>query len=176
MIHRIGSAVPDTARAAFIAWNAEVAGAVSLGTDVGIWFSATLRGDLAPITIGEGTNIQDGCTLHVDTGTPLTIGRGVTVGHNAVLHGCTIGDECLIGMGAIVLNGASIGEGSIVGAGALVTEGKSFPPRSLIVGAPAKAIRTLDEAMLAKVRANAEHYVHLAREAARDYAPVASPG
>jgi carbonic anhydrase/acetyltransferase-like protein (isoleucine patch superfamily) len=169
MIHRIGNKVPRTEAAAFIAWNAEVAGDVSLGRDAGVWFSATLRGDIAAISIGNETNIQDGCTLHVDAGLPLKIGSRVTVGHNAVLHGCTVGDDCLIGMGAVVLSGAVIGGESIVGAGALVTEGKSFPPRSLIVGSPAKAIRTIDDATLEKVGANAAEYVRLARQAASDY-------
>jgi carbonic anhydrase/acetyltransferase-like protein (isoleucine patch superfamily) len=172
MIHRIGESTPDVEPAAFIAWNAEVVGEVRLGRDVGIWFSATLRGDIAGITIGDETNIQDGSTLHVDEGLPLSIGQRVTVGHNAVLHGCVVGDDCLIGIGAVVLSGAVIGAQSIVGAGSLVTEGKSFPPRTLIVGSPAKAIRSIDDAMLAKVRANAAQYVRLARQAAADYREV----
>lgn len=170
MVHRIGNKVPRVKDALFIAWNAEVAGAVTLGADTGVWFSATVRGDIAPISVGPGTNVQDGATLHVDTDLPLAIGRGVTIGHNAVLHGCTIGDDCLIGMSAVVLSGAAIGKESIIGAGALVTEGKQFPPRSLILGSPAKAVRTVDDALLEKMRENARHYVLLAREAAKDYA------
>jgi carbonic anhydrase/acetyltransferase-like protein (isoleucine patch superfamily) len=166
MVHSIGKKVPETSRAAFIAWNAEVAGEVALGTDVSVWFSATVRGDMAGIRIGDRTNVQDGATLHVDTDTPLLIGSDVTVGHNAVLHGCTVEDGCLIGMGAIVLNRAVIGRESVVGAGALVTEGKVFPPRSLIIGTPAKALRQVDEKTVAEVRGNATAYVRMARDAA----------
>ena len=118
-----------------------------------------MRGDNDPITIGENTNIQDGSVLHTDMGSPLTLGRGVTVGHKAMLHGCTIGDNTLIGMGATVLNGAKIGENCLIGAGALVTEGKVFPPGSLIVGSPARAVRELDENAQAMLRVSAEHYV-----------------
>ena len=124
-----------------------------------IWFGVTLRGDNEPIEIGEGSNVQEHAIMHTDPGFPLTIGRGCTIGHRALLHGCTIGDNSLIGMGAIVLNGARIGRNSLVGAGALVTEGKEFPDDSLIVGAPAKAVRTLDEDAIARLRASAEHYV-----------------
>ena len=138
MVHGIGDKVPRMKDAAFAAWNAEIAGDVTLGRDSSVWFSATLRGDIAPITVGHGTNIQDGATVHVDTGLPCTIGHGVTVGHNAVLHACTVGDDCLIGMGAVVLSGAVIGKESIAGAGALVTEGKVFPPGLSSWGAPQK--------------------------------------
>jgi len=169
MVHRIGDKVPDVKESLYVAWNAEVAGAVTLGPESSVWFSATLRGDIAPITVGRGSNIQDGATLHVDTNLPCVVGNGVTVGHNAVLHGCTVGDDCLIGMSAVVLSGAVIGRESIVGAGALVTEGKEFPPRSLLIGSPAKAVRQVDDAMLEKMRENASVYVRLAREAARDY-------
>ncbi len=176
MIHRIGAKVPDVGRAAFIAWNAEVAGAVTLGEDTSIWFGAAVRGDLAPITVGARTNVQDNATLHVDRDAPLSIGAGVTVGHNAVLHGCAVGDDCLVGMGAVVLTGAVIGAESIVGAGALVTERAAFPPRSLILGSPAKAVRVLDDAAVRAVRGNAATYLELAREAARDYRPLEGGG
>ena len=175
MVHRIGNRVPRIAGSAFVAWNAEVAGDVTLGAETSVWFSATLRADLAPLTVGGGSNIQDGATLHVDTGLPLTLGERVTVGHNAVLHGCTVGDDCLIGMGAVVLSGAVIGKESIVGAGALVTEGKVFPPRSLVLGSPAKAVRQVDDAALMKVRENARNYMEVAREAARDYRELDQP-
>jgi carbonic anhydrase/acetyltransferase-like protein (isoleucine patch superfamily) len=143
----------------WVAPDAHVIGQVILGEAVGIWFGAVLRGDNEPITVGARTNIQEGAMLHADPGFPCTVGADVTVGHHAILHGCVVGDGALIGMGATLLNGAKIGAGSIVGANALVTEGKEFPPLSLIVGSPAKVIRTLDEAMAAKLRSQAAHYV-----------------
>jgi carbonic anhydrase/acetyltransferase-like protein (isoleucine patch superfamily) len=151
-----------------------VAGDVTLGRDASVWFSATLRADLEPIAVGDETNIQDSATLHVERGHPLVIGRRVTVGHNAVLHGCAIGDDCVIGMGSVVLSGAVIGRESVVGAGALVGERREFPPRSLIVGSPARCIRTLDDAAVEKIRENARVYTALARQAARDYAEDSS--
>lgn len=147
----------------WVAGSATVAGRVRLGEDAGVWFGAVIRGDNEWIEIGARTNVQDNCTLHSDHGLPLTIGEGCTLGHGAIVHGCTIGDNVLIGMGATILNGARIGANSIVGAGSLVTEGKSFPENSLIVGSPAKAIRTLDEATIAKLRLSAEHYAANAR-------------
>jgi carbonic anhydrase/acetyltransferase-like protein (isoleucine patch superfamily) len=143
----------------WIAPNASIIGDVVLGEDCGIWFGATLRGDNETITIGARSNIQEASTLHTDMGFPLGVGEDCTIGHNAILHGCTIGDGSLVGMGAIVLNGAKIGRGCLVGAGALVTEGKLFPDGSLIVGSPAKVIRTLDAGMIAGLRLSAAHYV-----------------
>jgi carbonic anhydrase/acetyltransferase-like protein (isoleucine patch superfamily) len=169
MVHRIDDRVPKVGEALYVAWNAEVAGSVTLAPDTSVWFSATLRGDIEPITLGRGSNVQDGAVLHTDFGLPCVVGEGVTIGHRAILHGCTVEDGCLIGMGAVVLSGAVIGRESIVGAGALVTEGKSFPPRSLIIGSPAKAVRTLDDAAVAKVRENGKVYVRLAADAARSY-------
>jgi carbonic anhydrase/acetyltransferase-like protein (isoleucine patch superfamily) len=166
MVHDIGDKRPEIAKDAFIAWNAEVAGEVTLAEETSVWFSATVRGDLARITVGRGTNIQDGATLHVDAGLPLVIGDRVTVGHNAVLHGCIVEDDCLIGMGAVILSGARIGRESIVGAGALVTEGKVFPPRSVILGSPAKTSRSVDDAGVERIRENGRAYVGLARQAA----------
>ena len=157
---------------AFVAWNAEVAGDVSVGAGASIWFSASVRGDIAPISIGADSNVQDGAVLHVDTGIPCRIGKRVTVGHGAILHSCVVGDGALIGMGAIVLNGAEIGEGSIVGAGALVTQGKKFPPRSLIIGSPAVAKRELTEEEAAANLDNAEHYVEGGKDAKASYRPV----
>lgn len=143
----------------WIAPDAVVIGDVRVGQDVGIWFGAVIRGDNEPIAIGEDSNVQEHTVMHTDPGFPLTVGKGCTIGHRAMLHGCTIGDNSLIGMGAIVLNGAKIGRNCLVGAGALVTEGKEFPDNSLIVGSPAKTIRTLDEAAVSRLRASAAHYV-----------------
>lgn len=143
----------------WIAPNACVIGDVVLGEDCGVWFGATLRGDNETISIGARTNIQEGCTLHTDMGFPLFIGEDCTIGHNAILHGCAIGDGSLVGMGAIVLNSAKIGRGCLVGAGALLTEGKIFPDGSLIVGAPAKVTRALDDATIAGLRKSAAGYV-----------------
>jgi carbonic anhydrase/acetyltransferase-like protein (isoleucine patch superfamily) len=154
----VSPTLPEAGRF-WIAPDAHVIGRVRLGRDVGIWFGTVIRGDNEPIEIGEGTNIQEGCMLHTDPGAPMTIGAGCTVGHHAILHGCTIGENSLVGMGATVLNGARIGANCLVGAGALVTEGKEFPGNSLIVGAPAKAIRTLDEDAVQRLRRTAQHYV-----------------
>src|SRR5882757_6213358 len=128
---------------AWVAPTADVIGDVQLGQDVGVWFGAVIRGDNTPIMVGARSNVQESAMLHSDPGFPLTIGEDCTVGHHAMLHGCTLGDRVLVGMGATILNGAVIGDDCLVGAGALVTEGKSFAPGSLIVGAPAKAIREL---------------------------------
>ncbi|MGO9360916.1 MAG: gamma carbonic anhydrase family protein [Xanthobacteraceae bacterium] len=147
----------------FIADSAEVIGHVRLGANASIWFGSVLRGDNELIDIGEGSNVQDNCTFHTDPGFPMTIGRGCTIGHRVVLHGCTIEDGALIGMGAIVMNGARIGKGCVVGAGAVITEGKSFADYSLIVGAPAKVIRTLDPAQAAAMLGGARHYVENGR-------------
>lgn len=143
----------------WIAPDAHVIGNVAIGIDVGIWFGAVLRGDTELISVGSATNIQEGALLHTDLGYPVVIGAGCTIGHHAILHGCEIGENCLIGMGATVLNGAKIGAGSLVGAGALVTERKEFPERSLIIGSPAKAVRTLSDDDVEKIRQSARHYV-----------------
>ncbi len=160
-IYELDGQAPDLPEAGrfWVAPDAHVIGRVRLGADVGVWFGAVLRGDGEPLEVGERTNIQEGAMLHADPGFPLTIGPDVTVGHHAILHGCTVGAGALIGMGATVLNGARIGAGCIVGANALVTENKEFPDNSLIVGAPAKAVRTLDGAAAEKLRASAAHYV-----------------
>ncbi|MCF6320657.1 MAG: gamma carbonic anhydrase family protein [Rhizobiaceae bacterium] len=151
----------------FIAMSAVVIGNVDIGEDVGIWFGAVLRGDNEPIRIGARSNIQENSIIHTDPGFPATIGQGCTIGHGALIHGCTIGDNSLVGMGAIVLNGAKIGKNCLIGAGALVVEGKEIPDNSLVVGSPAKTIRTLDdqaEIMLAK---SADIYVANARRFAK---------
>ncbi|HWK67108.1 MAG TPA: gamma carbonic anhydrase family protein [Rhizobiaceae bacterium] len=149
----------DDEESNFIAPDATVIGNVHIGRDVGIWFGVVIRGDNERIDIGEGSNVQEHTVMHTDAGFPLTVGRGCTIGHRAMLHGCTIGENSLIGMGAIVLNGAKIGRNCLVGAGALVTEGKEFPDNSLIVGAPAKAVRSLDDKAIAGLRASAANYV-----------------
>ena len=162
-IYQLDDFTPDVAESAWVADSAEVIGRVTLGDNVSIWFNAVLRGDSDTLTIGAGSNIQDGSVLHADLGFPLVLGENVTVGHKVMLHGCTVGDESLIGIGAVVLNGAHIGRNCVVGAGALVTEGKSFPDGSLIVGAPAKVVRELSEAQIAGLKASAAHYVNNGR-------------
>ena len=148
---------------AFAATNATVTGDVTLGADVGIWFGCVLRGDDAPLTVGARTNIQDLTMIHADTGVPNVIGAGCTVGHRAILHGAEVGDRCLIGMGAILLGGSRIGAGSLVAAGAVVKEGFVVPPRSLVVGLPARVVRTLSDAELEAIEASAEGYVQKIR-------------
>ena len=143
----------------WVAPDAHVIGRVRLADEVGIWFGAVLRGDNELIDIGARSNVQEGAMLHTDVGLPLTVAADVTIGHHAILHGCTVGHGTLIGMGATVLNGACIGNGCLVGASALVTEGKEFPDFSLIVGSPAKAVRTLDPGAIEKLRASAASYV-----------------
>ena len=143
----------------FVAPDAVLVGRVRIEEKVSIWFGAVLRGDNEWITVGERSNVQDGCVLHTDPGFPLNIGAGCTIGHRVVLHGCTVGDNSLIGMGAVLLNGAKIGKNSIVGAGALITEGKEFPDNALIVGAPARSIRTLDEKAAAMLKLAAQAYL-----------------
>lgn len=143
----------------FVADSARVIGKVRLRAGASVWFNAVLRGDTELIEIGEGSNVQDNCTLHTDEGFPLTIGKNCTIGHNVILHGCTIEDSALIGMGAVVMNGARIGKNCVVGAGAIVTEGKTFPDYSLILGAPARVVRTLDATASAALFTGAAHYV-----------------
>ena len=154
---------PEMADSAWVADSAQVIGQVRLAADTSIWFGAVLRGDTDLLAIGEGSNVQDGSVLHADAGVPLHIGRYVTVGHKVMLHGCTIGDETLIGIGAIVLNRARIGRNCLVGAGALVTEGKEFPDGSMIIGSPAKAVRQLSPEQMAGLRPLAQHYIDNAR-------------
>ena len=154
---------PKLAPSVYLAETAVITGDVEIGEESSVWFGAVIRGDNEPIQIGEDTNVQEHTVMHTDPGFPVSIGTGCTIGHKAMLHGCTIGDNSLIGMGAIVLNGAKIGRNSLVGAGALVTEGKEFPDGSLIVGAPAKAVRSLNDNAIAMLRGSAEHYVANAR-------------
>lgn len=156
---------PQIAEDAFIAEGARLIGDVTIESKASIWFNAVLRGDINSIVVGEGSNVQDNCTVHVDHEFPVVIGKRVTIGHNAVIHGATIGDEALIGMGATVLNGARIGEKAIVAAGAVVLEGKEIPPRSLAVGVPAKVVReNLSDEQLEAVANNLETYLQLTEE------------
>jgi carbonic anhydrase/acetyltransferase-like protein (isoleucine patch superfamily) len=162
-LYEVNGKQPQVHDSAWIADSAQVIGDVVLEADASVWFGCVLRGDNDRLTIGEGSNIQELSVLHTDPGLPLTIGRHVTVGHKVMLHGCTIGDESLIGMGAIILNGARIGRNCLVGAGALVTEGKVFEDGSMIVGSPAKAVRQFTPEQMAGLRRSALGYVANAR-------------
>ena len=163
-LYRIGGQQPTVHPTAWIALSAELIGDVHLGEGASVWFGAVIRADNTPIVVGARTNVQEGAMLHSDPGTPCTVGEGCTIGHHAILHGCTLGTHVLVGMGAIVLNRAVIGEGCLIGAGALVTEGKAFPPGSLIVGSPARAVRQLDAAAIAGLKLSAAHYARRASE------------
>ena len=158
-VYQLDDRTPQIAPSAWVAENAQVMGSVTMGANASVWFGATARGDTETITIGEGSNIQDGSVLHADYGQPLTVGKNVTVGHMVMLHGCTIGDESLIGIGAVVLNGAKIGKNCLVGAGSLVTEGKEFPDGSMIMGTPAKVVRQLTPEQIQGLRESAKHYI-----------------
>jgi carbonic anhydrase/acetyltransferase-like protein (isoleucine patch superfamily) len=166
-LYELDGVAPQLADGTWVADSAQVMGSVVLGENVSIWFGAVLRGDTEPLKIGRNSNVQDLSVLHADVGCPLTIGENVTIGHQVMLHGCTVGDNSLIGIQAVVLNNAKIGRNSIVGAGSVVTEGKEFPDNSLIIGAPAKVVRTLDDAAVAKLRASADHYVQNGRRFAK---------
>jgi len=158
-LYRLGNDAPSIPSSAYVADEATVIGKVTLGEGVSVWPGAVIRGDNEPIKIGDGSNVQDGAVLHTDPGFPLTIGANVTIGHQAMLHGCTIGDGSLIGIQSVVMNGAAIGKDCLVAAGAVVTEGKQFPDRSLILGVPAKVARELSDEAIAKMHAGTESYV-----------------
>lgn len=158
-IYQLGADAPQIDASAWVADSANVIGKVTLGANATIWYGVTLRGDNERISIGANSNVQENTVMHTDMGYPLDIGENVSVGHMAMLHGCTIGDGSLIGIQAVIMNGAKIGMGCLVGAGALVTEGKEFPDYSLIIGSPAKAVRTLAEADIAKLASIADGYV-----------------
>lgn len=173
MIYKLGDRSPVfEGDGHFIADNATVIGKICLKANSSVWFNCVLRGDNDRIEVGEGSNIQDGCVLHTDPGFPLTIGKGVTVGHKVMLHGCTIGENSLIGIGSTVLNGAKIGNNCLVGANSLVTEGKSFPDGSLILGAPAKVVRELTEEEIAANQESASHYVENAARFREQLSPA----
>ncbi len=162
-IYELDGEAPQLAASSWVADSAQVMGRVNVAEDASVWFGAVVRGDCESITIGAGSNVQDASVLHADFGQPLVIGERVTIGHHVMLHGCTIGDESLIGIGAVVLNGARIGKNCLVGAGALVTEGKEFPDGSMILGSPAKAVRQLTAEQIEGLRHSAQHYVDNAR-------------
>jgi carbonic anhydrase/acetyltransferase-like protein (isoleucine patch superfamily) len=157
-----GEAFPQVAQSAWVAPGAHVIGDIHLAEESSVWYGAVLRGDTEPIRIGARTNVQDGCVLHADPGYPAIIGEGCVVGHNAVVHGCEIEDDCLVGMGCTILNGAKIGAGSIVAAGAVVPEGREFPPRSLIVGIPAKRVSDVSDEQTTDIARGASEYVERA--------------
>jgi carbonic anhydrase/acetyltransferase-like protein (isoleucine patch superfamily) len=159
---------------AFIAPTASVMGDVTLGADSSVWYGAVLRGDMAPIVIGERTNLQDGTIVHVDEGVPCHIGARVGVGHRVILHGCTVEDECLIGMGSILLNEVRIGAGSVVAAGAVIPEGMQVPPRSLVMGVPGRIVRPVDETLTRRIAETWSHYVEQARAHRAGRFPLAS--
>jgi len=161
-LYRLGELAPQLAEGAWAAPSADLIGDVRLGLRASVWFGAVLRGDNTPLILGDETNFQDGSIGHSDADFPLTIGARVTIGHQAILHGCTVRDDCLIGMGARILNGAVIEPECIIGAGALITEGKTFPSGSLIVGSPARVVRQVSDAERQLLRASAAHYAEKA--------------
>ena len=170
MKYRLGQSCVDAHPESWVAPNAMLVGKVKLEQGASVWFGAVLRGDNELIHIGEQSNVQDGTVMHTDMGSPLTVGKGVTIGHNAMLHGCTVGDYSLIGINAVVLNGAKIGKYCIIGANTLIGEGKEIPDGSLVVGSPGKVVRELNEAQKQMLEASAAHYVHNAQRYARDLA------
>ncbi|MGE8477981.1 MAG: gamma carbonic anhydrase family protein [Pseudomonas shirazensis] len=170
MKYRLGDMHVETHPTSWTAPTATLIGKVRLQAGASVWFGAVLRGDNELIDIGEGSNVQDGTVMHTDMGSPLTIGKGVTIGHNAMLHGCTVGDHSLIGINAVVLNGARIGKHCIIGANALIAEGKEIPDGSLVMGSPGKVVRELTDAQKTMLEASAAHYVHNAERYARDLA------
>ncbi|MBX3094328.1 MAG: gamma carbonic anhydrase family protein [Cryobacterium sp.] len=163
LILPFGDHTPRVVSDAFVAPNATLIGDVTLASGSSVFYGAVLRGDTDSITLGEGSNLQDNVVVHCDAGIPTSIGAGVSVGHGAVVHGCTVEDDCLIGMGATIMNGAVIGAGSLVAGGAVVLEGTVVPPRSLVAGVPAKVRRELSDEEIEGIRANAAHYVELSR-------------
>jgi carbonic anhydrase/acetyltransferase-like protein (isoleucine patch superfamily) len=166
--YRLGDSRVETHPQSWVAPNATLVGKIRLDAGANVWFGAVLRGDNELIHIGENSNVQDGSVMHTDMGYPLTLGTGVTVGHNAMLHGCTVGDYSLVGINAVILNGAKIGKYCIIGANTLIAEGKEVPDGSLVVGSPGKVVRELTEQQKKMLEASAAHYVHNAQRYARD--------
>ncbi|MDM7860890.1 gamma carbonic anhydrase family protein [Alteromonas sp. ASW11-36] len=164
MIYQFKQHCPDIANSAYVAPGAHVMGKVVIHENASVWFNAVIRGDCDTITIGESTNVQDGSVLHTDFGIPLTLGKGITVGHKVMLHGCEIGDYSLIGINAVILNGAKIGKYCVIGANSLVTEGMEIPDYSLVMGSPAKIVKTIPEAMGEQLEKSAAHYAQNAKD------------
>ena len=173
MIYSLDGIAPEIAPTAWVAPDANIIGRITLMADASIWFGATLRGDCERITVGQGSNVQENCCLHTDVGYPLVVGPNCTIGHKAMLHGCIIGEGTLIGMSATILNGAKIGRGCLIGAGALVTEGKEIPDFSLVMGAPGKVVRELDEAARVRLIQSAISYQANARRFCKSLSLVA---
>ena len=171
MIYRLGEACVELHPQSWVAPNAVLVGKVRLQAGASVWFNAVLRGDNELIDIGEHSNVQDGAVMHTDMGFPLTLGKGVTVGHNAMLHGCSVGDYSLIGINAVILNGAKIGKHCIIGANSLIPEGKVIPDGSLVMGSPGKVVRELTEQQKQMLEASAAHYVHNAQRYSRELVP-----
>lgn len=168
MLYALGDKAPKVHPSCFVADNAQVMGSVVLEEDVSVWFGVVMRGDNDPLVIGRESNIQDNTVIHTDAGVPVRLGRGVTVGHQCMLHGCEIGDYSLIGIGAVVLNGAKIGKHCLIGAGALITEGKVIPDRSLVLGSPGRVVRPISDEQALVLEASAAHYVENAKRFRRD--------
>jgi carbonic anhydrase/acetyltransferase-like protein (isoleucine patch superfamily) len=168
MKYRLGDSRVDAHPQSWVAPNAVLVGKVKLEAGASVWFNTVLRGDNELIHIGENSNVQDGTVMHTDMGYPLNIGKGVTIGHNVMLHGCTVGDYSLIGINAVVLNGAKIGKNCLIGANTLIPEGKVIPDGSLVMGSPGKVVRELTEQQIKMLEASAAHYVHNAQRYARD--------
>ncbi|KZX93191.1 MAG: gamma carbonic anhydrase family protein [Sulfitobacter sp.] len=171
-LYALADARPEVAAEAWVAPDANVIGKVTLGPEASVWFGSTLRGDNEMITVGRGSNVQENCVFHTDMGYPLTVGEDCTIGHKVMLHGCTIGDNSLIGMGATVLNGAKIGKNCLIGAGALITENKVIPDGSLVMGVPGKVVRELDAQAIQRLTASAKHYAENAARFRRDLEPL----
>ena len=171
-LYALADASPEVVPEAWVAPDANVIGKVTLGPEASVWFGSTLRGDNEMITVGRGSNVQENCVFHTDMGYPLTVGEDCTIGHKVMLHGCTIGDNSLIGMGATVLNGAKIGKNCLIGAGALITENKVIPDGSLVMGVPGKVVRELDAEAIQKLTASAKHYAENAARFRRDLKPL----
>lgn len=172
MIYALADKTPQIDDDAWVAPGCHIIGAVTLGPASSVWFGTTMRGDNEMITVGASSNVQENCVLHTDMGSPLTIGTGCTIGHKAMLHGCIIGDNSLIGMGATVLNGAVIGKNCLIGAGALITEGKVIPDGSLVMGSPGKVVRQLDDDAIERLKLSAQHYSENAARFRRDLKPI----